>query len=108
MMGALGRNTAQLPTLAAGDARTHAPWADNTHDAIAAGCLAAQAGAIERSWRALCERGPARCLLSGGARHVLAPVLTMPFEMHDNLVLLGLDVMASQEPAAGSDDRRIA
>ncbi|WP_137923627.1 type III pantothenate kinase [Cupriavidus sp. 2SB] len=100
MLGTLARNTAQLPELdvldtGAGAARAvRALGADNTHDAIAAGCLAAQAGAIERSWRALGERGPVRCLLSGGARHAVAGALAMPFEMHDNLVLLGLHAMA--------------
>ncbi|MGY2490537.1 type III pantothenate kinase [Cupriavidus sp. CP313] len=103
MLGTLARNTAQLPALDVDDAGTvagaHLRWADNTHDAIAAGCLAAQAGAIERTWRALGERGPARCpvrcLLSGGARGALAGALAVPFEMHDNLVLLGLHAMAS-------------
>ncbi|MBV8273065.1 MAG: type III pantothenate kinase [Cupriavidus sp.] len=100
MLGTLARNTAQLPELdvldtGAGAARAvRALGADNTHDAIAAGCLAAQAGAIERSWRTLGERGPVRCLLSGGARHAVAGALAMPFEMHDNLVLLGLHAMA--------------
>ena len=99
MLGTLARNTAQLPALDVQDTGTAAasrlPWADNTHDAIAAGCLAAQAGAIERTWRTLSGRGPTRCLLSGGARHVLAGALAVPFEMHDNLVLLGLHAMAT-------------
>lgn len=99
MLGALARNTAQLPTLDASDAGLSVPWADNTRDAIAAGCLAAQAGAVERTWRALSGRGPVRCLISGGARHILAQALCMPFEMHDNLVLLGLHVMAAQHGA---------
>ena len=100
MLGTLARNTAQLPELdvldtGAGAMRAvRALGADNTHDAIAAGCLAAQAGAIERTWRALAERGAVRCLLSGGARHAVAGALAMPFEMHDNLVLLGLNAMA--------------
>lgn len=110
MLGTLARNTAQLPALevkevqevqevqeAGTGAGAHLRWADNTHDAIAAGCLAAQAGAIERTWRALGERGPTRCLLSGGARSALAGALAVPFEMHDNLVLLGLHAMASAE-----------
>lgn len=100
MMRALARNTAQLPVVEPADAAAAMPWADNTHDAIAAGCLAAQVGAIERAWRALAALGPAHCLLSGGARHVLARALPMPFEMHDNLVLLGLHVMASRARAA--------
>ena len=99
MLGALARNTAQLPALDVEDtgtaAATRLSWADNTHDAIAAGCLAAQAGAVERTWRTLSERGPTRCLLSGGARQVLAGALAVPFEMHDNLELLGLHAMAT-------------
>jgi type III pantothenate kinase len=100
MLGTLARNTAQLPELdvldtgAGAERAVRALGADNTRDAIAAGCLAAQAGAIERSWRALAGRGPVRCLLSGGARHAVAGALAMPFEMHDNLVLLGLHAMA--------------
>ncbi|GJG96116.1 type III pantothenate kinase [Cupriavidus pauculus] len=100
MLGTLARNTAQLPELdvldtGAGAARAvRALGADNTHDAIAAGCLAAQAGAIERTWRVLAERGPVSCLLSGGARVAVANALAMPCEMHDNLVLLGLHAMA--------------
>ncbi|MFJ5382368.1 type III pantothenate kinase [Cupriavidus sp. CER94] len=100
MLGTLARNTAQLPELdvrdtGAGATRAvRALGADNTHDAIAAGCLAAQAGAVERTWRVLAEHGPVRCLLSGGARHAVAGALAMPFEMHDNLVLLGLHAMA--------------
>jgi len=96
MLSSLARNTAQLPALGVDEAAAALPWADNTHDAITAGCLAAQAGAVERTWRALEARGPTRCLLSGGARHVLARALSMPFEMHDNLVLLGLHTMSEQ------------
>lgn len=99
MMGSLARNTAQLPAVEISEAQAAAAWADNTRDAIAAGCLAAQAGAIERAWSALTRRGPARCLLSGGAREALAGALTLPFERHENLVLLGLSVMAAQQPA---------
>ncbi|MBY4896763.1 type III pantothenate kinase [Cupriavidus sp. AU9028] len=108
MMGSLARNTAQLPELEmaeiarlAGSAdrggtqsRKPAAWADNTRDAIAAGCLSAQVGAVERIWREVSARGPARCLLSGGAREVLGAAMPVPFELHENLVLLGLAVLA--------------
>ncbi|CAJ0820371.1 Type III pantothenate kinase [Ralstonia wenshanensis] len=100
MMRALSRNTAQLPEvdvsyLSAGDV-VAPPWADNTQDAIALGCVIAQAGAIAQTWMALQKQypGPARCVLSGGARAALGPHLRMPFQMHDNLVLLGLQVLA--------------
>jgi type III pantothenate kinase len=41
---------------------------------------------------AMSERGmaPAHVLLSGGAAHALAPLLPMPFTIHENLVLDGL------------------
>ncbi len=107
MMRALSRNTAQLPEidigyLAARDAQAQTivpPWADNTQDAIALGCVTAQAGAIAQTWQALQARypGPARCVLSGGARAALGPHLRMPFQMHDNLVLLGLQVLAQAD-----------
>jgi len=100
MMRSLSRNTAQLPEveidhLGARDAAAP-PWADNTQDAIALGCVTAQAGAIAQTWQALQAQypGPACCVLSGGARAALAPHLRMPFQMHDNLVLLGLQVLA--------------
>lgn len=94
MMGSLARNTAQLPAVEVSDTGGAAPWADHTRGAIAAGCLAAQTGAIAQTWQALARRGPVRGLLSGGARDALARALTLPFTQHENLVLLGLWVVA--------------
>lgn len=117
MMGSLARNTAQLPELemseiarlaGAGNdsAQGTAPaWANNTRDAIAAGCLSAQLGAVERIWRAVSARGPARCLLSGGARDVLAAAMPVPFELHENLVLLGLAVLGGAFGAQRDGER---
>ena len=55
MARALAAGTAQLPHI---DARASglAPFADNTADAIASGCIAAQAGAIERAATALTRK----------------------------------------------------
>ncbi|WP_426396647.1 type III pantothenate kinase [Ralstonia sp. R-29] len=111
MMRALSRNTAQLPEVDIAYLSTRdvvaPPWADNTQDAIALGCITAQAGAIAQTWQTLQAQypGPARCVLSGGARTALAPHLRMPFQMHDNLVLLGLQVLAraGREDAAPPD-----
>ncbi|WP_439889925.1 type III pantothenate kinase [Ralstonia sp. 25C] len=111
MMRALSRNTAQLPEVDIAYLSTRdmvaPPWADNTQDAIALGCITAQAGAIAQTWQTLQAQypGPARCVLSGGARTALAPHLRMPFQMHDNLVLLGLQVLARacREDAAPPD-----
>jgi type III pantothenate kinase len=86
MSGALARNTAQLPQI---DAGTVPPpvFADNTHDAILSGCLAAQAGAIGR---AVAAHGDAPCIISGGAAPLIAPALTVPARHVDNIVMLGL------------------
>ena len=100
MAAALARNTAQLPLvghevtgLTAGQAP--AGFADNTDDAIIAGCLSAQAGAIERAC-ALHRAGV--CIISGGAAPFIAPVLTAAHRMVDNIVLIGL-----QRAAAAAD-----
>jgi type III pantothenate kinase len=91
MAGALARKTAQLPQIAPGD-HLPAAFADNTDDAILAGCLAAQAGAIER---ACAMHGGAPCIISGGAAHYIAPALSVPHRMVDNIVLIGLHATAT-------------
>src|SRR5690606_15584788 len=67
MAASLAANTAQLPPVLPHVAIAQ-PFADNTADAIASGCLTAQAGAIERAF-SLCRAAQpaAHCLLSGGA-----------------------------------------
>lgn len=64
----------------------------NTADAMHTGCLSAMAGAVERVHRTLQERegAPPRCLLTGGDAALLQPLLFMPLEIADNLVLQGL------------------
>jgi type III pantothenate kinase len=90
MLGSLARGTAQLPEASAGAALPPA-FADNTLDAIRAGCVSAQAGAIERACAAL----PAElCIVSGGAARHVAPALSVAVEMFDNIVLVGLHVAA--------------
>lgn len=100
MASSLARNTAQLPALpamttgatpAAASTDGLALFADNTDDAIRSGCLAAQAGAVER---AVAAHGGAHCLLSGGAAQLVAPLLGVAFTVVDNLVLTGLQVVA--------------
>ena len=87
MLRALHLHTAALPD-ADGE---YVETPTQTVDAIASGCQHAQAGAIERLYQlhAPKERGLI-CLLSGGAARALAPRLTIPFELQDNLVLEGL------------------
>jgi type III pantothenate kinase len=93
MAASLARNTAQLPHIAAGDALP-AGFADNTDDAILSGCLSAQAGAIERACGLL---GASLCILSGGAARYIAPALSAPHKMVDNIVLTGLHAAANSK-----------
>src|SRR5450830_753375 len=80
------RNPAQVAQVKEG-AALPAGFADNTDDAILAGCVNAQAGAIERA----CDQLDADlCLLSGGAARYVAPALAVPHRLIDNIVLLGL------------------
>ncbi len=69
---------------------------DNTPDAIWSGAVLAGAGAIDRLAAAMKAHGcpPGLIILSGGAAAELAPSLTLPFELHENLVLDGLQRIA--------------
>lgn len=91
MASSLARNTAQLPHIAA-SGTIAAGFADNTDDAILSGCLSAQAGAIERACGLL---GASLCVLSGGAARFIAPALSAPYRMVDNIVLVGLHAAAT-------------
>jgi type III pantothenate kinase len=95
MASSLAKNTAQLPQVAE-SLSVAEPFADHTDAAIASGCLAAQAGAIERAVAAHARHGaaPVRCILSGGAAPLIAPHLGVPHERIDNLVLIGLHRVA--------------
>ena len=62
----------------------------NTADAIFSGCLDAQIGAIERMYAAMRDESEALCLLTGGAAPCLAPHLSVPFQLMENLILDGL------------------
>ena len=93
MRKALARDTADLPD-AAGHYR---PQPTNTDDAIVSGAIHATLGAIERM-RATLGRD-ALCLLSGGAAGELAPHLSPPCRLIDNLVLEGLARYGRNSPA---------
>ncbi|MET3132268.1 type III pantothenate kinase [Oxalobacteraceae bacterium GrIS 1.11] len=94
MASSLARHTAQLPYIAE---RAGPPpgFADNTDDAILSGCLAAQAGAIERAHAA---HGAVACIISGGAAPFIAPTLSLPHQVVDNIVLIGLHVVIKDQP----------
>ncbi len=96
MARSLALNTAQLPQVGE-QIEIVTPFADNTHDAIVSGCIAAQTGAIEHAAGALEKRhGTVQCILSGGAAAMIAPHLSIPCDRVDNLVLIGLHAVAMQ------------
>lgn len=90
MAESLAQNTAQLPEVAQNNSRI-SYFANETGNAILSGCINAQAGAIER---AVTNHGKrfdnVECLLSGGAARYIAPHLSIPYRIIDNLVLIGL------------------
>jgi type III pantothenate kinase len=70
----------------------------NTVDAIETGCRHAQAGAIERMYRAFRELDASPlCIVSGGAGRSIADELSMPRRYVQNLVLDGLARIALDE-----------
>ena len=90
MASSLARNTAQLPQVAE-HLDVSEPFADHTDAAIVSGCIAAQAGAIERAVQAHARHGgTVQCVLSGGAAALIAPHLSVMHRQVDNLVLIGL------------------
>ena len=92
MKRSLARNTAGLAMTRGRFSR--APR--NTADAIESGCLLAQAGTIEMVFAAM-EPG-AICVLAGGAAPRIAPHLSIPVRLVDNLVLEGLVRIANESP----------
>ena len=106
MAASLAQRTAQLPSVSAVSAVSALQppgscsplLADNTEDAIRSGCLAAQAGAIER---AVAAHGNAHCVLAGGAAAWVRPYLGHDVTLVDNLVLIGLHAVAIERSAPG-------
>ncbi len=92
MRRSLGGGTAQLK-LTEGD---FAAFPASTPDAITSGALQAASGAIERMAAEMARAGgaPARLVLSGGGAAELAPRLSLPVRMNDNLVLDGIALIA--------------
>lgn len=99
MASSLARNTAQLPQVAHG-ATLPPLFGDNTDDAIVSGCLSAQAGAIERAVAGLKAQA---CIVSGGAAPYIVPALKLACLAVDNIVLVGLQVAASERIAGETE-----
>ena len=91
-----------LRALESGTAGLHVPTGEvrmfptNTSDALTSGGTYAIAGAVERMVQHVlqhCGEAPV-CIMTGGAGWKMAPSMTRPFELLDNLIFDGLLVMA--------------
>ncbi len=100
MANSLFGNTALLPDI--GQMTENIPsFAQDTISAIRNGCMTAQSGAIEHAVTVHARRlTPVRCLLSGGAAKLVMPYLSIPAQIVDNLVLLGLHAADAQKHAS--------
>ena len=92
-----------LRALESGTAGLHVPTGNvcefptNTSDALTSGGTYAIAGAVERMMQHLrqhCGAEP-RCIMTGGAGWKMAPSMSVPFELVDNLLFDGLLEMAA-------------
>jgi type III pantothenate kinase len=68
----------------------------NNSDAIMSGAIQAVCGAIQQMrFRLASDAAPPKCFIAGGASAELAPHLTAPVEVVDNLVLEGVLALAT-------------
>ncbi|MCL1886798.1 MAG: type III pantothenate kinase [Betaproteobacteria bacterium] len=90
MANALADNTALLPDIGQ-MTETIPAFATDTINAIRNGCMTAQAGAIEHAVMVHARHlQNVQCILSGGAAKLVFPYLSIPAQIVDNLVLVGL------------------
>jgi len=93
-----------LRALESGTAGLHVPTGNvvefptNTSDALTSGGTFAIAGAVERTLQHVRQRcgSEPRCIMTGGAGWKMAPSMSVPFELVDNLLFDGLLEMASR------------
>ena len=91
MLRSLAENTAALKV----PSGAFADFPDSTPDAIYSGAVHAIVGAIElMRMRLERDERPTQCFLAGGAAHEIAPHLTGPVAVVDNLVLEGVLILA--------------
>jgi len=92
-----------LRALETGTAGLHVPTGEvrlfptNTSDALTSGGTYAIAGAVERMVQHVIQHcgEPPACMMTGGAGWKMAPSMSVPFELVDNLIFDGLLEMAA-------------
>ncbi|GKS92008.1 type III pantothenate kinase [Acidovorax sp. SUPP2539] len=102
-----------LRALESGTAGLHVPTGEvslfptNTSDALTSGGTYAIAGAVERMVQHItqhCGEAPA-CMMTGGAGWKMAPSMTRPFDLVENLIFDGLLAIAAQRFAKTAVER---
>jgi type III pantothenate kinase len=94
MIDALAEKTAALKV----PLGTYAHFPTSTSDAIYAGAIHAICGAVELlRLKVRYEDAPVRVFLSGGTARQVAPYVSDPLEVVDNLVLEGVLLLASED-----------
>lgn len=95
MVQALADNTAALKV----PMGSYAHFPTNTADAIYSGAVHAICGSIELlRLKVRLDEPTVKCYLSGGAAHEVAPYVSGPLEVVDNLVLEGVLLLAGEHP----------
>lgn len=103
MQQALAGRAGMLPVLTSGSFQN---FPGNTENALYSGMIQALAGALERMHSLLSrypdDPGSAAVIISGGGAALLAPHISLPHRIIDNLVLEGLVIIARvlKHPAA--------
>ena len=99
MISSLLKNTSDIAPRMMQAELKHTVFADHTMGAVHQGCTHALAALIERAWRAMsAEVGAApQLLVTGGAAADVLPLIDVPYEQLDDLVLRGLALMAMEE-----------
>ena len=75
----------------------HHAFPINNADAVFSGAVQAVSGAIEQMRQRLSADPVPKCIISGGAADEIAPHLTAPVEVVDNLVLEGVLALATAD-----------
>lgn len=102
-----------LRALETGTAGLHVPTGEvrlfptNTSDALTSGGTYAIAGAVERMVQHVTQHcgEPPACMMTGGAGWKMAPSMTRPFDLVENLIFDGLLAIAAQRFTETSPDR---
>ena len=108
MISSLLKNTSDIAHRMSPAELKRTVFADHTLGAVYQGCTHALAALIERVWQEMCAHIGSEPLLlaTGGAAAELLPLIKIPSEQLDDLVLRGLALMAVEENEGRNEGMR--